>query len=247
MVQGTNTQRYNRFIGFQAFTQLSDLSLSCLFPPPLYTPIHTQGVGPGPEALQGELALNRSLQQQHSNTAWTAAAAAEEEDDEREAGEGEEARQQGVNVLQQQQHMHFEPLSVAEDPTEAWQQQQQQQGINPTALAPQQQYQQQYEQYEQYQQQQYQQYQQQQQQQKPSVRVTARDVSEAVWAAGRLQHYNAAFFRVLRPRFRGLVPGFSDSQLVDMLWGLARLELYDGPNMDAAAEEVRRRGGWFLM
>lgn len=71
------------------------------------------------------------------------------------------------------------------------------------------------------------------------MRVTHRDVSEAVWAAGRLQHYNAAFFSVLRPRLRGLLPGFTDTQLVDLLWGLARLELYDAPNMDAAAEEVR--------
>jgi hypothetical protein len=86
-------------------------------------------------------------------------------------------------------------------------------------------------------QQQYQQ--QQQQQQQLAVRVTPRDVSEAVWAAGRLQHYNAAFFNALRPRLTGLLPGFSDAQLVDTMWGLAKLELYDGPNMDAAAEEVR--------
>jgi hypothetical protein len=88
-------------------------------------------------------------------------------------------------------------------------------------------------------QQQYQQ-QQQQQQQQLAVRVTPRDVSEAVWAAGRLQHYNAAFFNALRPRLTGLLSGFSDAQLVDTMWGLAKLELYDGPNMDAAAEEVGR-------
>jgi hypothetical protein len=68
-------------------------------------------------------------------------------------------------------------------------------------------------------------------------------VSEAVWAAARLQHYNAAFFNALRPRFAGLLPGFSDAQLVDVLWGLARLGLYDAPNMDAAAAEVGCRAG----
>jgi hypothetical protein len=67
-------------------------------------------------------------------------------------------------------------------------------------------------------------------------------VSEAVWAAGRLQHYNAAFFAALRPRFRGLLPGFSDSQLVDVLWGLAKLGLYDTANMDAAAQQVGFQG-----
>jgi hypothetical protein len=82
---------------------------------------------------------------------------------------------------------------------------------------------------------------QQQQQQRSWVSLSPRDVSEAVWAAGRLQHYNAAFFSALRPRFTGLLPGFSDAQLVDVLWGLAKLGLYDAPNMDAAAQQARAR------
>lgn len=76
-----------------------------------------------------------------------------------------------------------------------------------------------------------------------AVQVTHMDIAEAVWAAGRLQHYNAAFSRALRPRFVGLLSGFSDRQLVSVLWGLARLGLYDGCNMDAAADEVRQGRG----
>jgi hypothetical protein len=77
-------------------------------------------------------------------------------------------------------------------------------------------------------------------QQQPSIAVSHADITQAVWACGRLRHYNAALFATLRPRFRGLLPGFTDSQLVEVLWGLAHLQLYDAPNMDAAADEVRR-------
>jgi hypothetical protein len=90
--------------------------------------------------------------------------------------------------------------------------------------------------------------QQQQQQQQQRVRVpymagepvhcSHRDVAQAVYACGRLQHYNGAFFRVLRGKLPGLLPGFSDVQLVEVLWGLAQLNLYDGANMEAAAAEV---------
>jgi hypothetical protein len=70
------------------------------------------------------------------------------------------------------------------------------------------------------------------------VHCSHRDVAQAVYACGRLQHYNGAFFRVLRSKLPGLLPGFSDVQLVEVLWGLAQLNLYDGPNMEAAAAEV---------
>jgi hypothetical protein len=63
-------------------------------------------------------------------------------------------------------------------------------------------------------------------------------VAQAVYACGRLQHYNGAFFRVLRGKLPGLLQGFSDVQLVEVLWGLAQLNLYDGANMEAAAAEV---------
>jgi hypothetical protein len=72
------------------------------------------------------------------------------------------------------------------------------------------------------------------------VHCSHRDVAQAVYACGRLEHYNGAFFRVLRSKLPGLLPGFSDVQLVEVLWGLAQLNLYDAANMEAAAAEVRR-------
>ncbi|KAF6253132.1 hypothetical protein COO60DRAFT_468044 [Scenedesmus sp. NREL 46B-D3] len=94
-----------------------------------------------------------------------------------------------------------------------------------------------------------QQQQQQQQQQRARVPYMAgelvqcshRDVAQAVYACGRLQHYNGAFFRVLRGKLPGLLPGFTDVQLVEVLWGLAQLNLYHGPNMEAAASELLQR------
>jgi hypothetical protein len=80
-----------------------------------------------------------------------------------------------------------------------------------------------------------------QQQQGRSLVVTHSDIAQAAWAAGRLRHYSMAFFVALRPRFVCLLPGFTDSQLVQVLWGLARLNLHHAPNMDAAAQELARR------
>lgn len=72
------------------------------------------------------------------------------------------------------------------------------------------------------------------------VHCSHRDVAQAVYACGRLKHYNGAFFRVLRGKLPGLLPGFSDVQLVEVLWGLAQLNLCDAANMEAAAAEVRK-------
>eukprot|EP00775_Hariotina_reticulata_P009876 gene9876-10034_t len=55
------------------------------------------------------------------------------------------------------------------------------------------------------------------------------------------RHYNASFFRVLRVKFKGLLQLFSGTQLVEVVWGLAKLNLYDPDNMEAAAAELAAR------
>lgn len=70
------------------------------------------------------------------------------------------------------------------------------------------------------------------------VQCSHRDVAQAVYACGRLRHYNGSLFRVLRGKFKSMLPWFSDSQLVEVLWGFAQLHLYDAANMEAAAAEV---------
>ncbi len=70
--------------------------------------------------------------------------------------------------------------------------------------------------------------------------ASPRDVEQAVWAAGRLKHFNGALVAAVKRRLPALLPGMSDVGVVNVLWGFARLGYYSAAIVDPLCLEVSR-------
>jgi hypothetical protein len=88
-------------------------------------------------------------------------------------------------------------------------------------------------------QQQQQHHNQQQQQQEHQYMCSHRDVVQAAHAAGRLRHHNAAFATALERSLPRLVPGCTDTQLVQLLWAAAACGRYNAASVRVLVAEVR--------